>query len=262
MKRSGPNTLIHCITNPISMMQCANTVLGLGARPIMAEHPLEVKEITGTADALLINLGNISDSRMEAMEIAFAEAVSKDIPVVIDAVGVACSQLRRDFLKKLLKKRAENTFLVLKGNYSEIMALFDENYRSEGVDAKEGISTDMICEVAEKLAGELDAIILASGKIDVVTMGKGAVLVKNGCPQLSMITGTGCMLGAICATLLSEKRDMEAVVNACALLGIAGELAAESEADIGNGTFLVRLLDNISLMKDEDIKGKKRIENY
>ena len=38
--------LIHCITNPISMMMCANAILSLGARPIMAEHPLEVMEST------------------------------------------------------------------------------------------------------------------------------------------------------------------------------------------------------------------------
>ena len=45
--------LIHCITNPISINQCANAILAVGARPIMAEHPLEVREITKTADALL-----------------------------------------------------------------------------------------------------------------------------------------------------------------------------------------------------------------
>ena len=53
--------LIHCITNPISMNQCANTILTLGGKPIMAEHPEEVAEITRTASALLLNLGNISD---------------------------------------------------------------------------------------------------------------------------------------------------------------------------------------------------------
>ena len=31
--------LIHCITNPISINQCANVILAAGARPIMAEHP-------------------------------------------------------------------------------------------------------------------------------------------------------------------------------------------------------------------------------
>ena len=41
--------LIHCITNPISINGCANTILAVGARPIMAEHPKEVSEITETA---------------------------------------------------------------------------------------------------------------------------------------------------------------------------------------------------------------------
>ena len=53
--------LIHCITNPISINQTANAVLALGAKPIMAEHPLEVEEITKTASALLLNTGNIHE---------------------------------------------------------------------------------------------------------------------------------------------------------------------------------------------------------
>ena len=53
--------LIHCITNPISINQCANVILAVGARPIMAEHPKEVAEISSGADALLLNLGNITD---------------------------------------------------------------------------------------------------------------------------------------------------------------------------------------------------------
>ena len=34
--------LIHCITNHISINDCANVVLSVGAKPIMAEHPAEV----------------------------------------------------------------------------------------------------------------------------------------------------------------------------------------------------------------------------
>ena len=51
--------LIHCITNPISIHDCANIVLASGARPIMAEHPLEVAEITSTAQVLALNLGRL-----------------------------------------------------------------------------------------------------------------------------------------------------------------------------------------------------------
>ena len=41
-KEAAP--LIHCITNPISIHDCANIILAAGARPIMAEHPAEVTE--------------------------------------------------------------------------------------------------------------------------------------------------------------------------------------------------------------------------
>ena len=95
--------LIHCITNPISMNQCANTILALGSKPIMAEHPEEVAEITRTASALLLNLGNISDVRMTSMKISLKEANDKDIPAVLDAVGVSCSALRRRFVSELIK---------------------------------------------------------------------------------------------------------------------------------------------------------------
>ena len=59
--------LLHCITNPISINDCANAILAVGARPIMAEHPLEVQGITQSAQALSLNLGNITDARMESM---------------------------------------------------------------------------------------------------------------------------------------------------------------------------------------------------
>ena len=35
--------LIHCITHPIVVNDCANAVLALGGRPIMAEHPAEAQ---------------------------------------------------------------------------------------------------------------------------------------------------------------------------------------------------------------------------
>ena len=35
--------LVHCITNPISINDCANALLAVGARPMMAEHPRDEK---------------------------------------------------------------------------------------------------------------------------------------------------------------------------------------------------------------------------
>lgn len=124
--------LIHCITNPISINQCANGILAIGARPMMAEHPKEVREITETAGALMLNLGNITDARMESMKISLLTAKEKNIPVMLDAVGIACSKLRRDYMAELLEIGIPT---VIKGNYSEVYALYHDAYRSSGVDA-------------------------------------------------------------------------------------------------------------------------------
>ncbi len=269
IKRKSP--LIHCITNPISITQCANTVLALGAKPIMAEHPLEVKEITATADALLINLGNISDVRMKSMEISFAEALSKGIPVVIDAVGVACSRLRLDYINKLLEQRkilcgeAEKCTLLIKGNYSEIRALADDNYRSRGVDADSSLEEGNIKRLAKKLADKYQCVVLGSGSTDIVSDENRTFYIKNGTVEMGKITGTGCMLGTICATFAAAKgySDAETISDACAYFGIAGELAKESlmklENRVGSGSFFVKLMDELSLLNEESFDGRRMI---
>lgn len=246
--------LIHCITNPISINQCANAILAIGARPIMAEHPKEVREITETADALMLNLGNITDARMQSMKVSLQAAGERSIPVILDAVGIACSKLRRDYAAELLKIGIPT---VIKGNYSEIFALYHEAYRSSGVDADAAINTDAVCKAAAELARKYSTVILASGKVDVITDGAKIVRIKNGTPQLSTVTGTGCMLGALCGAYLSACPDMNAAVTACTVLGICGQLA---ETDRGGGSFMVNLMDELSVLTDAQIDQYKDME--
>ena len=231
--------LIHCITNPISMNQCANAILSLGAKPIMAEHPDEVMEITRTASSLLLNLGCITDSRITSMRFSLKEANSLDIPVTLDAVGVACSSLRKTLAKLLM---TFGRFTVIKGNYSEIVALYDDTYRASGVDAKSGIDETLIKDAALELSKANNAIVVATGKIDIIASKGEITTVEGGVPQLSQVTGTGCMLGAVIATYLAEKKDAQSVIDACRFFKHCGET---SQTDKGNGTFMVNLLDAI-----------------
>ena len=69
VKKNAP--LIHCITNPISINQCANTVLSAGARPMMAEHPEEAAVMTSGAGAVMLNMGNLTDVRKLSMLMAY-----------------------------------------------------------------------------------------------------------------------------------------------------------------------------------------------
>lgn len=246
--------LVHCITNPISINQCANAILAVGARPMMAEHPQEVREITETAGALMLNLGNITDARLTSMQISAQTAAQRGIPILLDAVGIACSKLRRDYVCEMLKTVMPT---VIKGNYSEINALYHETYRSSGVDADAALDARALDEVAVALSRTYHTVILASGKVDIVTDGRKLIHVKNGTPQLSGITGTGCMLGALAAAYLSVQPDLSAAVTACVVLGACGQLA---ETDRGSGSFMVGLMDALSAGTDGEMEQLMDVE--
>lgn len=62
------NNLIHCLTNAISINDMANAVLSVNQSPFMADNPREVEDVTKNCDSLLINLGNITDYRIESIK--------------------------------------------------------------------------------------------------------------------------------------------------------------------------------------------------
>ena len=173
------------------------------------------------------------------MRLSLKEANSLDIPVTLDAVGVACSSLRKTLAKLLM---TFGRFTVIKGNYSEIMALYDDTYRAAGVDAKGGIDESLVKEAALELSKANNAIVVATGKTDIIASNGEITIVEGGSPQLSQVTGTGCMLGAVIATNLSEKNGVQSVIDACRFFKHCGEIA---QTDKGNGTFMVNLLDSI-----------------
>lgn len=270
--------LVHCITNPISIHDCANVVLAVGARPIMAEHPAEVGDITASAGALMLNLGNITDARIQSMKRSMRTAVENKIPVLLDLVGVACSELRLDLARELLSIGHP---AVLKGNMSELLAVSGLPSHAIGIDAgaQDALTAeniDAVSEVLKAFARNNQAVVLATGKQDFVTDGEHVVLIENGTAALSGITGTGCMVGALTAAFLpgcavagydgavSGDGRMEsylaAAVLGTALMGIAGEEAEKISR--GPGSFQVNLLDEIYGISDEKLLDKLKMWEY
>ncbi len=246
--------LIHCITNPISINQCANGILALGCKPIMVEHPKEAAEVTATAAALLLNLGNITDARRKSIQISAKTAYKNSIPTVLDAVGIACSEFRRKLALKIIRKY---TPAVIKGNYSEIYALYCKTYKSRGVDADGLLNEETVTKAAVEMAEKFSCTVLASGKTDVVTDGRRCVYIKNGTEMLSRITGTGCLLGAVTAVMLIGKEPFYGSAAACGIMGISGEI---SEHSLGNGSFQVGLMDAISNIDFEMFSERLNME--
>lgn len=162
--------LIHCITNPISIHDCANIILAAGGRPIMAEHPAEVTEITRNSHALALNLGNITDARMKSMPESLKIAASLHIPVMLDLVGTACSNLRYEFAQKLMNIHMPE---LLKGNMSELLAMSGQTAHAIGIDAGvQDVLTDAnrshLKELFQEKASQWNTTLLITGKEDMI----------------------------------------------------------------------------------------------
>ena len=268
IQREAP--LIHCITNPISINDCANILLAIGARPIMAEHPDEVAEITAIAKGLALNLGNITDARMASMKISAGTAKDKGIPFVLDLVGLSCSRLRQKYAKELLQIAVPD---IIKGNISELRTLLGlPTTPGMGVEAgqKEMVTRENALEYAkifQKQAREYHTILLATGPIDLVVSSDEAYIIANGSNALASITGTGCMNNVLAGACLAGVHGISsqatnntlAAILSCLLLGIAGENIQDIYLNQGPGSFHYSLMDSISKLTPQTIAQQSRI---
>lgn len=256
--------LIHCITNPISINDCANILLAIGARPIMAEHPDEVAKITAIAKGLALNLGNITDARMASMKISAGAAKDKGIPFVLDLVGLSCSRLRQKYAKELLQIAVPD---IIKGNISELRTLLGlPTTPGMGVEAgqKEMVTKENALEYArifQKQAREYHTLLLATGPIDLVVSSEEAYIIANGSNALASITGTGCMNNVLAGACLAGVHGISsqatnntlAAILSCLLLGIAGENIQDIYLNQGPGSFHYSLMDSISKLTPQTI---------
>lgn len=249
--------LIHCITNPISINDCANAVLALGAKPIMAQHPQEVEEITKTAKALALNLGNFDDVRSEAMIRSSRVANALGIPMILDLVGIGCSTLRLSFANHLIEALHPE---IVKGNLSEIRALGGKVSHAQGIDVGEQDleSVETSVRWIQALAKRLHCTILCSGKVDIVSDGKHTYTIENGCELLTLCTGTGCMLNVITAAFLSCMKPLEAALMATSYFGITAEKCYET-AKLP-GTFHMQLFDWLYALTKDDYVSSANIK--
>ena len=122
------NPLIHCITNYVTVNDVANSLIAIGASPVMADEPSESGEITAISNGLLINLGTLNLNTIKAMQNSIKMANSLNLPVVLDPVGVGASTLRNETAINFLK---EYKFSIIKGNISEIKFLNGEKKYSK-----------------------------------------------------------------------------------------------------------------------------------
>ncbi|MCL4338358.1 hydroxyethylthiazole kinase [Patescibacteria group bacterium] len=244
--------LLHHITNFVVMNDTANVTLHVGALPVMAHAREEMKEMTGIANALVLNIGTLSKEWIESMFIAGRKANSMRIPIILDPVGAGATKLRSSTSLELLSKLE---IAVLRGNHGEIGAVAGAGGKVKGVESVEGIKDPV--KVAQSLAKKYKTVVVITGKRDIVSSGKETYFVDNGDQWLSTNTGTGCMsttmVAAFCAV---EKNYAFASSAALACYGYAAEIAAKNAK--GPASFKIALLDTLYNMSPSQLaKGAK-----
>lgn len=258
--------LVQCITNFVTVNDCANIILASGGSPSMSQDIREVEESVCHAKALVCNMGAIDF--VDSMVLAGKKANTLGKPVVLDPVAAGGTQLRRELSKRLLD---EVHFSAIRGNASEIRFLAGQQAAGSGVDVS---AVDVITEnnlseavaVASGLARQINTVIAISGALDIITDGTQTVILRNGCATMARITGSGCMLtsliGAFCGA--SPDNPFMATVSAMAVMGIAGEIAEEKRLKngTGNATFRTDLIDAVFNMTEEQLRKGIRYEIY
>lgn len=244
--------LIHNITNLVVTNSTANALLAIGASPAMVEGTDEVAEFAAIADALVINLGTMSSPRAAAARLAAASAVAAGKPWVLDPVAVGAISYRTALARDLLALRPT----IIRGNASEIMALAGMGGAGKGVDSR--AAAEAAIAAAQALARQTGATVAVSGAVDHIVTTTHHAQVLNGHPMMPRVTGLGCTATAICAACIAVEPDpLLAATHGMALIGIAGEMAAERAR--GPGSLQVQILDALYLLDADVLEDKVRV---
>ncbi len=235
------------------MNTTANALLALGASPVMAHAVEEVEEMVGLAGALVLNIGTLSAAWVDAMILAGRHANRKGIPVVIDPVGVGATTFRNQTMQRLL---AAVRPAVIRGNASEIRALYYSEQGTKGVDSTH--PSEQALDAARALADAFQCVVCTSGETDAIVAAQGAIRVANGHPMMPRVTGLGCtataLIGAFAAV---NPSPFEATAHAMAVMGIAGEMAAAHSA--GPGSLQVQFLDALYRLQAGDVESRLKL---
>ncbi len=240
--------IIHCITNTVTVNDCANALLAIGASATMAHHKEEVEEITLGCNALVCNFGATDD--FDAMFLAAKQSNVCNHPIVVDPVGISGSTFRR---KKLLELLEISHVDCLRGNYSEIYALINNENRQCGVEAskEDQKHPDALFKMMKQYCVKHQMILIASGKIDLVTDGKKSFCISGGDEIMSRVSGMGCMSSALLGAVLSVENSVQSAAWLCRLMKETGELSKKQTEKQNGGTmtFREKFIDCLSLYK-------------
>lgn len=254
------NPVILNLANYVAMDLSANALLALGASPMMSEAREEIPELLQIADALVINLGTLDPGFCERALLAAEWAVAFRKPVVLDPVGAGASNLRTEFARQLAKMAPT----VIRGNASELSALFQQTSSTHGVDAS--VSCESVVSSLRSFADNSQTVLALSGATDFVLDQKRTAVIRhenpaqasNGNPMMTKITAMGCTATALLAAFLAiDPCPFQSAVHAAISMEIAGENAKKTSR--GPGSFRVAFIDALFTL-ESSLPSRLRVD--
>lgn len=126
------------------------------------------------------------------------------IPVVLDPVGAGATTYRKQTVKQLLE---EIEFAVIRCNIGELAAIANVKWQQKGVDS--GTGSISLEDEAKRIAQLYHCIVIVTGEKDLITDGNHQQWITGGNPHMTEVTGTGCLLSAICcAAFVSDNQPI------------------------------------------------------
>lgn len=247
--------LIHNITNQVVMNVTANGLYALGASPLMAHEQEEMTDIVKISDALVLNIGTITEPVFQAMQVAGEKAMEKGIPIVLDPVGVGASDYRMRVVTHLLETLKIS---LIRGNAAEIMTLVSLKQAGKGVEGDIEMDVETVVRAFYQ---RYHIPVVVTGKVDVIYNGKTLVRLKNGSPVLKQVTGTGCLLTSVIAAFLAVADNghyIEAAAEAVSFYTVASEVAAEKSTL--PGSFQLQFIDQLATLTVSEWEKRAVIE--
>ena len=237
--------LVHCISNIVTANDCANLLLAIGASPMMAQAPEEMEEITAISSSTVLNTGTPDAARFAACEICGVHANRLHRPVVLDPVGVGASCWRLKHVQRLLDCFVPDLMRV---NLIEARALLGLRGQERGVDSAATPDAEDAERCAVELARRIGCAVLLSSATDIATDGSQVLRIPGGSPRVTAVTGSGCMLSALCGAFLAACEDpLLAAAAAAAFWKDCSATAERRSAGQGMGAFHMALIDAASL---------------
>lgn len=213
--------LILNLTNFVTMELMANSLLALGAAPLMSVCDEELFELIQIARAININIGTLDPEFISRAQRALSYAKQLKKPVIFDPVGSGATKIRTQTARSLFPQAR-----IIRGNASEIISLYDDQENTLGVESLS--STAQAEESACLLAEEYGLSVIVSGPMDFITNGTEKISFNYGSPLMALVTGMGCTLTAITAAFHAVTNDAYKAATAATLyFSLCGTLAAQ-----------------------------------